>query len=78
MLPGYIAGSAELGVTAARVGLLAVEAVGEVVGCTCLVISEAHGSVSQVVDGRHSERAVHWQLQVVCSESVAVSVRVRE
>lgn len=46
MLPGYIAGSAELGVTAARVGLLAVEAVREVVGCACLVISEAHGSVS--------------------------------
>lgn len=43
-----------------------------------MIVGEAHGTIALVVADPGSEGAVHWDLQVVGAQPVAVGVRVGE
>lgn len=59
-----------------EVKLITFERVRVVVWCSGLVVVEGHWPVTLVILDLHLERTVHWDLQVVCSQSVTMGVSV--
>lgn len=77
-LPGHISCRSELGNSSVRCILRPIEAVRVVIRCPLLVVGEGLRSVTLVVGYTCPIGTVHWYLQVVGSQPVAVRVWVAE